>query len=60
MGVCTREWKSSPPFLGRDQAAVDVDVCMYVYYYIGEKHRETKRETIVCIKNTAMRHKRGE
>ena len=36
---------STPPFLGRERAAVDVDV---------------GRETLVCIRKTAARHKRGE
>ena len=40
---------STPPFLGRERAAFDVDV---------EQSRE--RETLVCIRKTAARHKRGE
>ena len=45
---------SSPPFLGRERAAVDVDV--------GPERRLTsdERETLVCIRKTAARHKRGE
>ena len=56
---------SSPPFLGRERAAVDVDVdperrspryhetCLAL-------ERDVLRETLVCIRKTATRHKRGE
>ena len=40
---------SSPPFLGRERAAVGVET-------VGR----WERETLVCIKKTAMRHKRGK
>ena len=64
---------SSPPFLGRERAAVDVDVgperhnpryhetCL-AQNKVTDDDVYTKflRETLVCINKTAMRHKRGE
>ena len=78
---------STPPFLGRERAAVDVDVgperrspryhetclalesikegsaavseprCVWLRVHI---FKDLKRETLVCIRKTAARHKRGE
>ena len=42
---------SSPPFLGRERAAVDVDV--------GPERRWVNREKEGFIENTAMRHRWG-
>ena len=51
---------SSPPLLGRERAAVDVDVGPERAALATMRPVLLLRETLVCIKKTAMRHKRGE
>ena len=63
---------STPPFLGRERAAVDVDVgperrspryhetCLALESVKESTLMHSQRETLVCIRKTAARHKRGE